>query len=691
MEHEMSELKRPLKVFLYHAPGDRNRVRDLYLRLINDGVDALLMKEKLLPGQDWKHEILNTVREADAVIVCLSKAFDQVTSRQREVRAAFDSAIEQLKDEIFLLPVHLEECDRLEKLGKWQWVDLFEEAGYEMLINALQVQADQIGVTLEIKESSLPHVPTSSVKAEQPVPEENPVEAPQGIEVIEGAGILIEGPAAKQYKPARATILALLGFAAITMMVLFGPSWIENSQSLAVTPEKKMTPTSAPKTEIASTVIPEVIPISTLAGKGNVSHIVFLIDTSGSMQGQRIRNVKSAASTFVSRLGDDYLISVIEFDTNVELRMAATRDHAAASEAIQSITVEVPHNGSCIRDAFYAGAQQAILPLAAKDTVKLIILLTDVAVGENVGWNCAIPFDVYFIGLAGEPSVPVFSVYLGDNFAENQFVVSICCEGAARAAMTERKIENTLLAISEAAGLELNPEVTTPDQTTDASPISMVFVPPGEFIMGDHTVTLDAFWIDKTEVTNAMYAKCVEAGPCRPPSSDFSRTRTRYYGNAEFDNYPVIFVSWNDANDFCAWAGGRLPTEAEWEKAARGTDGRQFPWGDDDPAGGDGLLNYRAQDTTAVGAYPNGASPYGALDMAGNVSEWVADWLSLDYYANPPASNPSGPDSGQYRVWRGGSWANPSTEGILTYSRTGNLPTDSSAGIGFRCARDAGP
>jgi formylglycine-generating enzyme required for sulfatase activity len=219
----------------------------------------------------------------------------------------------------------------------------------------------------------------------------------------------------------------------------------------------------------------------------------------------------------------------------------------------------------------------------------------------------------------------------------------------------------------------------------------MVFVPDGEFIMGNSKVTLDSFWIDKTEVTNAIYAQCVQAGACSAPHSNRSDTRDPYYGNSEFDNYPVVYVSWEDANDYCAWAGGRLPTEAEWEKAARGTDSRQFPWGDDDPAGIDGLLNYRAQDTTEVGSFPDGASPYGALDMAGNVSEWVADWLSMDYYANPPTSNPLGPDFGQYRVWRGGSWANTSTERVRTYSRTGNFPTVSSSGIGFRCVRDANP
>jgi formylglycine-generating enzyme required for sulfatase activity len=224
--------------------------------------------------------------------------------------------------------------------------------------------------------------------------------------------------------------------------------------------------------------------------------------------------------------------------------------------------------------------------------------------------------------------------------------------------------------------------------------MKLLYVPAGSFAMGSedtddaekpvHNVLLDPFWIDETEVTNGMYARCVADGKCDLPQAKESLTRKMYYGEPKYNNYPVIYVDWNMAGGYCAWAGRRLPTEAEWEKAARGSEAFLYPWGNTKPDAN--LLNYHDSigDTTEVGTYPKGASPYGALDMAGNVWEWVYDWFAPDYYQSSPAANPQGPANGQMHVLRGGSWN--LNEDLVRSTYRGRHPSSPNLGIGFRCA-----
>jgi eukaryotic-like serine/threonine-protein kinase len=206
-----------------------------------------------------------------------------------------------------------------------------------------------------------------------------------------------------------------------------------------------------------------------------------------------------------------------------------------------------------------------------------------------------------------------------------------------------------------------------------------------------HNVSLEAYWIDRTEVTNLAYSQCVNAGACLPPASDSSESFSSYYGNQQYADYPVLQVDWERAKNYCAWAGGRLPTEAEWENAARGTDGRTYPWGNTSPTCARvnfGEPKLCTGDTSKVGSYPEGASAYGLLDMAGNVSEWVYDWYSDATYSQPVQGNPTGPITGEEKVVRGGAW-NLNPNFLRTTNRDHQVPAARNDYIGFRCALEA--
>jgi formylglycine-generating enzyme required for sulfatase activity len=264
----------------------------------------------------------------------------------------------------------------------------------------------------------------------------------------------------------------------------------------------------------------------------------------------------------------------------------------------------------------------------------------------------------------------------------------------------------------------------------------MVLVPAGEFTMGTSAdsdglpdeqplrlVYLGAFWIDRYEVTNAAYQRFVQATGYQAPAN-VNAASTLWEHNAPLpgiEQHPVVNVSWLDAVAFCRWADKRLPTEAEWEKAARGTDGRTYPWGKDwdfersNSASywakrtvqfnnsteweafwihGDGAAISKQQGvkgeilTMSVGSFPAGASPYGVLDLAGNAAEWVHDWYNPNYYRAAPANDPQGPERGAIKAMRGGSWLKPAIS-LRTTDRDWGTMDSRPSGTGFRCARDA--
>jgi formylglycine-generating enzyme len=246
-----------------------------------------------------------------------------------------------------------------------------------------------------------------------------------------------------------------------------------------------------------------------------------------------------------------------------------------------------------------------------------------------------------------------------------------------------------------------SPIVQADHSTAERDPVPMVVVPGGPFLMGSRhgqgrdderpqrLLDIDTFAIDAMEVTNARYLAFVEAtGHRRPPNPYGDGVLTV---SAGIEQLPVVQVTWHDAADYCQWAGKRLPTEAEWEKAARGADGRIYPWGNEPPS--PERSNYErewddAKTLRTVGTTPGGRSPYGVHDMAGNAREWVQDWYAPDSYKSAADRNPQGPDRGILKVIRGGSWHSPVAD-ITTSARGRGGFALQTHGTGFRCARSA--
>jgi len=295
------------------------------------------------------------------------------------------------------------------------------------------------------------------------------------------------------------------------------------------------------------------------------------------------------------------------------------------------------------------------------------------------------------------------------------FVLSACGAGGA-AKPTEIVLPTAAPTVAAVATMVPETGKVGSERTSTVDGMPQVFVPGATFDMGGsdqnaqtderpvHSVTVSPFWIDKLEVTNGMYQICVQSGKCKAPREDKSATHASYFSNKDFADFPVILVTWQDASGYCKWAGRRLLTEAEWELAARGAgEARLFPWGDQVPDATLANFDFAAKDTVRVGSSPNGASPFGALDMAGNVWEWVNDYYSPDYYNQSNGlTDPTGPKGtdGGSKVIRGGSWADNAKEQrvanrgsakspkMSSDSRTEAFKGEANNRIGFRCGAD---
>jgi sulfatase modifying factor 1 len=251
----------------------------------------------------------------------------------------------------------------------------------------------------------------------------------------------------------------------------------------------------------------------------------------------------------------------------------------------------------------------------------------------------------------------------------------------------------------------------TTETGTEGDP-NLLEIPGGTFEMGCsvsdgscdpenqpvHSITLSPYWIEATEVTVGAFKECVDAGGCSAPANvDLPCS----YGSPLAIDHPINCVTWQQAADYCEWKGRRLPTEAEWEFAARSNSGRPFPWGTAEATcefahmfqmmSEQSTFGCDTNDTAPVGSYPTGVSPFGVLDMAGNVEEWVADWFSLTWYAESPAEDPIGPAEGMQRSVRGGDYYDASPFNLRTMERARANPDSTAPERGFRCAADQNP
>lgn len=568
----MADEKRPLKVFLCHASQDKPAVHELFGALKLEGwIDPWLDKAKILPGQDWRAVIEKAVEESDVVIVCLSN--QSVTKEgfvQREIKYAYDIALEKPEETIFLIPLRLDDCAVPRGLRSFHWVNYFDaekSEAYFNLLDALKLRYEQ-KLRLEEKER--------------------------------------------------------------------------------------------------------------LAQEA----------------------IKKAAREKAER---ETAENIVREDAKREAAEKAKREKIERETAEKAAQEKAKHEA----------AEKVKLRKTERQTARKAALaktLSNSLTKFKLALSKSVPY-IRIIGIIGIIAV----LFWGGSLAASKFSSLV---STLEATATQTSTPQVTFTNSPVHPTKTSMPSTTPTKHPTPTPpleigstmisnkdgMILLYVPSGEFTMGSdkyisnihaderpmHKVTLPSFWMDQTEVTNKMYALCVKAELCQPPNYAGSTTHNKYYGTDEFAEYPVLIGSdWNQAKTYCEWAGRRLPTEAEWEKAARGTDARIYPWGNKAPTSN--LANYNSiiGDTTKVGNYPAGVSPYGVLDMAGNVWEWVSSlYKSYPYSAIDGRENLN---TNGARVLRGGSWLDSAYNVRSGVRPFGIPPIDNTLTIGFRCARDANP
>jgi formylglycine-generating enzyme required for sulfatase activity len=590
--------------------------------LSQHGIQPWLDQVDLLPGQNWELEIPKALFSSDVILVCLSKnSINKEGYVQKEIVFALDKAMEKPEGTIFIIPVKLEDCEVPKRLSPYQWVDYYRPDGRKRLLMGLNMRAT-------------------------------------GLEDV--SPVIMEDTRQRRSTPR---------------------------------PVSKLEEKLVPEKQREAVILP--LPKEVVKEEPKEEEI----DRGSS---------DALSDEAISKGGEKQLPKkpFTKLLTPSSLLPNQKEDGKSGEVADESERERILQTGREARDkANRERYERSTEKLAKRElTRRKREELVD-KVFKFFSSNSR-TFTISGITLVGSICL-LFGGYYLSQIIPFATEVPIVTSSSTQQPPTPTKTK--ILATSTITPVPPTPTPTLGIGSTMVSEkdgMVMVYIPAGEFTMGSdsgdvdekpiHQVYLDAYWIDQTEVTNAKYALCVQSTKCVEPSE------VAYYSNPTYIDYPVVNVSWDYANAYCEWAGRRLPTEAEWEKSARGTDQRVYPWGNEFAClngnffdkyvfneiesylvpfhGCDGFYN-----TSPVVAFPAGKSPYGAFDMAGNVWEWVKDWYDETYYQKSPSRNSLGPDSGQYRVLRGGSWSNfgfdarSSNRSKYVSSTTKNI-------LGFRCA-----
>jgi formylglycine-generating enzyme required for sulfatase activity len=602
---------------------------------------------------------------------------------QKELRYAREIALEKLDESIFLIPLRLDNCNVPRGLRFYQWVDYFGEhkdEGYSALIESLKLRHEQKLRLEEVEQARQEKEKLEREAAERTRREKVEREAAEKA-VLEKA----KRESAEMYKQKEAKYI--------------GDYFKRKKRILEAAIEKRV------QVDKPASLF---IWIRRQATK-NIIHFIPQIDESIHVDEE---NVKSREIKLEFPIVDGQV-----YPTGISIRLVApdfilVQDQKNITvppdddSVICTFTVIPKKSGHLLltieiyKDEVLLGNRNlhteaiANAPLLAREILVVKVPVDDIFKPRKKDLALIIAL-IGFVGtiIAGLLSSPLMDRLFVPIISKPTSTVTLTLISSSQIIPSETALLTPGISPSPFVFNDPHPDAS---DHIDAYGVPMRLVPAGEFPMGSnngesderpvHTVHLDSYYIDKYEVTNAFYKACADAGVCQPPQNPSSFTLHNFYGKPEYDNHPVMFMSWNMAKTYCEWRGAKLPTEAQWEKAARSTDERTYPWGEEI----DQTFAKYEQDggPSAVGSYEIGKSPYGTYDMAGNVAEWVEDWYSQTFYANSPVSNPSGPGSGVYRVHRGGTWYDVK-EKVRTSERSFYMPDDVLDGFGFRCARPA--